>query len=81
MSPRGIQPDCGVLSKDYKKESKQIEDSGSEGAIISNQAPKGAISTMVVIKRSDSIKGPRVKVDGPQYGKLYKEYHEYIINW
>ena len=52
-----------------------------EGARIINQAPEGSISTMVVIKWSDSIKGPRVKVDGPQCGELYQEYHGSIITW
>ena len=36
---------------------------------------------MVVIKWSESIKGPRVKVDGPQRGVLYKEDHGYVIPW
>ena len=36
---------------------------------------------MVVIKWSDAIKGPRVKVDGPLYGVLYKEDHLYIIHF
>ena len=36
---------------------------------------------MVVIKWSDAIKGPRVKVDGPECGGLYKEDHGYIIPW
>ena len=43
-----------------------------EGEMISNQAPEGAIYTMVVIKWSDEKKGPRVKVDGPICGRLYK---------
>ena len=34
---------------------------------------------MVVIKWSDAIKWPRVKVDGPLCGGLYKEDHGYII--
>ena len=63
LSPRGSQPDCGFFSEEEKKESIQIEDSSSEGAIISNQAPEGDISTMVVIKWSDTIKEQRVKVD------------------
>ena len=50
-----------------------------EGARISNQDLEGAISTMVVIKWSDAIKGPRVKVYGPLCGGLYKEDHGYII--
>ena len=36
---------------------------------------------MVVIKRSNEIKRPRVKVDGPLCGGLYKEYHGSIIPW
>ena len=36
---------------------------------------------MVVIKWSDAIQGPRVKVDGPQCGGLYKEDHGFIIPW
>ena len=54
-------------------------DTAPEGARISNQAPEGAIFTMVVIKWSDAIKGPRVKVDGPLCGGLYKEDHGSII--
>ena len=27
------------------------------------------------------MKGPRVKVDGPKWGVLYKEDHGYIIPW
>ena len=50
-----------------------MEDSAPGGAIINNQASEGEISTMVVIKWSDAIKGPRVKVDGSLYGGLYKE--------
>ena len=34
---------------------------------------------MMVIKWSDAIKGPRVKVDGPLCGGLYKEDHRFII--
>ena len=36
---------------------------------------------MVVIKCSDAIKGPRVKVYGPQCGGLYKKDHGSIIPW
>ena len=36
---------------------------------------------MVVMKFSDEIKGPRVKVDGPLCGGLYKEDHGSIIPW
>ena len=34
---------------------------------------------MVVIKCSDAIKGPIVKLDGPLCGGLYKEDHGSII--
>ena len=36
---------------------------------------------MVVIKWSDEIKGPIIKVDGPLCGGLYKEDHGSIIPW
>ena len=52
-----------------------------EGARIINQAPEGAISTMVVIKWPDVIKGSRVEVDGPLCGVLYKEDRGSIIPW
>ena len=81
MSPIGIQSFHGFFYEEEKQEFIQIEDSDPEGAIISNQASEGAISIVVVIKWSDAIKGPRVKVDGPLCGGLYKEYHGYIIPW
>ena len=71
MSPRGIKHDCGFFSEEKKQESIKIEGSNPEGAIIINQAPEGAINTMVVISWSDAIKGRRVKVDGPPCGGLY----------
>ena len=36
---------------------------------------------MVVIKWSDAIKGPKVKLDGPLCGELYKEDRGSIIPW
>ena len=81
MSPREIQHGCGFFSEEEKQESKQIEYSAPEGAITSNQNPERAISTMVVIKCSDEIKWPIVKVDGPLCGGLYKEDHGSIITW
>ena len=36
---------------------------------------------MVVIKCSDAIKGPIVKLDSPQCGGLYKEDNGQIIPW
>ena len=36
---------------------------------------------MAVIKWSDAIKGPRVKVDGLMCGGLYKEDNRSIVPW
>ena len=49
--------------------------------MLSNQQPKGKISTMVIIKLSYAIKGPKVKLYGPLCGGLYKEDHGYIVPW
>ena len=73
LSPRGSQSVCGLSSEEDNQYSIRIEYSSPEGERISNQAPEGAIFTMVVIKWSDAIKGRRVKVDGPKCGGLYKE--------
>ena len=81
MSPRGSQSVHGFFSEEEKQESIQTEDSAPEGARISNQAPEGSIFTMVVIKWSGAIKGPRVKVDGPLCGGLYKEDLGSIVPW
>ena len=79
LSPRGSQSVHVFFSEEKKQESIWIEDSAPEGARIINRpfyyhhinsSPQGAIFTMVVIKWSDAIKGPRVKVDGPQCGGL-----------
>ena len=64
---------------EYRQYSKHIEDSAPKREMISNQAPEGEISTMVVIKLSDAIKGPRVKVDDLLCDGLYKEDHGYIV--
>ena len=36
---------------------------------------------MVVIKCSDTINGPRVTINGPLCGRLYKDDHGSIITW
>ena len=69
LSQRGSQYVHGSFYEEEKQQSIRIKHS----------APEGAISTMVVIKWSDAIKGPKVKVDGPLYGGLYKEDHGSII--
>ena len=51
----GIQPDHGLLSEEDKQESIKIEGSYPEGAITSNQAPEGEISTMMLVKWSDKV--------------------------
>ena len=81
MSPRWSQPDRSLFSEEENQESIHIEGSAPEGAIISNQAPKGEISTTMVIKWSDAIKESIVKLDGPLCDILYKEYHESIVPW
>ena len=81
LSSIGSQPDRGLFSEEENQESTGIEYSAPEGATISNQSPEGAIYTMVVIKWSYAIKGPRVKVDGPLCGGLYKQYHGSIVPW
>ena len=50
MSPRGSQYVHGLFSEEEKQESIQTEDAAPEGAIISNQAPEGETSTIVVVK-------------------------------
>ena len=52
VSPRGSQYVHGFFSEEEKQESTQIEDSAPEGEIISNQAPEGGTSTIIVIKWS-----------------------------
>ena len=71
MSPRGSQPDRGFFSEEEKKESIHIERLALEGAIISNQAPEGEISTMVVVKWSDAVEGAIVKLDGMGISTVY----------
>ena len=50
LSPRGSQSVHGFFSQEEKKESIYMEDLAPEGAIISDQAPEGETSTMVVVK-------------------------------
>ena len=55
LPPRGSQSVHGFFSEEEKQESIRIEDLAPEGAIISNQAPEGETSTMVVVKWSDRL--------------------------
>ena len=52
LSPIGSQYVHGFFSEKEKQQSILLEDSAPEGAIISNTAPEGETSTMVVIKFS-----------------------------
>ena len=50
LSPRRSQYVHGFFSEEDKQQSIKMEDSAPEGGIISNQAPEGETSTMVVVK-------------------------------
>ena len=50
LSPRGGKSVHGFFSEEENQDSIRIEDSAPEGSIITNQAPKGGTSTMVVVK-------------------------------
>ena len=65
LSHRGSQSVRGFFSEEYKKESICIEDSAPEGEIISNQAPQGVTSIMVVVKWSNKLEGSVDNIDSP----------------
>ena len=81
LYPRESQTDHGFFSEEEKQESIQIEGSAPEGAIISNQTPEGKISTMVVVKWSDSVEGLGDNIDNHLCGRLYKKEDEYLFMW
>ena len=58
-----------------------MEDLAPEGARISNQAPKGETSTMVVFKWSDRVEGSGYDIDSPLCGGLYKEEEGSLVPW
>ena len=68
LSPRGSQSVHGFFSEEEKQESIQTEDLAPEGSIISNQAPEGETSTMVVVKCSDKLEGSGDDIDSPLCG-------------
>ena len=80
LSPRGSQSVHDFFSEEEKQDSIQIEDSAPEGARISNQAPEGETSTMVVVKFPDKVEGYGDDIDSPLGSGLYKEEKE-IIPW
>ena len=59
-------------SEEQNKESIQIEDSAPDGAIISNQAPEGEKSTMIVVKCSYKVEEFGDNIDSPLCSGLYK---------
>ena len=81
LSPRGSQSVHGFFSEEYNQESIQIEDSAPKGARISNQAPEGETSTMVVFKGSDKVEGSGDNIDSPLCGELYKEEKDSLLSW
>ena len=83
LSTRGSKPDLVFFSDEDKQESRHIEGSYPEGETIINQDPEREISpkNMVIFKWSVAVKGPRIKVDGPLCGVLYREDHGYIVLW
>ena len=81
LSPRGSQSVHGFFSEQDKQESIHIEDSAPEGAIITNQAPEGETSTMVVIKWSEKVEGPGDNIYSPLCVRLYEEEYNYLVPW
>ena len=57
LSPRGSQSVHDFFSEEEKQESIKMEDLAQERAIMSNQAPEGETSTIVVAKWSDKVEG------------------------
>ena len=80
MSPRGSKSVHGFFSEEEKQQSIQTEDLAPEGARISNQAPEGETSKMVVVKWSDKVEGSGDDIDSPLCGGLYKEETD-IVSW
>ena len=73
FSPRGSQSLYGFFSEEENQESIQTENSAPEGAIISNQAPEGETSTMVVVKWSNKVEGSGDDIYSSLCSGLYKE--------
>ena len=79
LSPRGSQSVHGFFSEEEKQESIRMEDSAPEVARISNQAPEGEKSTMVVVKWSDKVEGSGDNINSPRCGELYKEEEDSLV--
>ena len=72
LSPIGSNYVHGFFSEEENKESIRIEDSDTDGEIITNQAPEGVTSNMVIIKWSEKVEVSRVNIYSPLCGGLYK---------
>ena len=59
------QCDRVFFSEEENQESIQIEYLSPEGAIITNKAPEGGTSTMLVVKWSDKVEGSGDNIDNP----------------
>ena len=81
MSPRGSQYVHGLFSEEENQESIQTEDSAPDGARISNQAPEGETSKIVVVKWSAKVEGYGDDIDFPLSSGLYKEEEDYLVPW
>ena len=57
LSPRESQSVHGSFYGEEKQESLWTEDLAPEGSRMSNQAPEGETSTMVVVKWSEKVEG------------------------
>ena len=73
LSPRGSQYVHGFFYEEEKQQYIQIEYSAPEGAIISNQAPEGGTSKVIVIKWSEKAEGSEDNINSPLCGGLYNE--------
>ena len=81
LYPRGSQYVHSFFSEEQKQESIKTEDSSPEGTRISNQAPEGETSTMVVVKWSDKVEVSGDDIDSPLCGGLYKEEEDSLVPW
>ena len=81
LSPRGSQSVHGFFSEEQKQESIQTEDLAPEGSRISNQAPEGETSTMLVVKWLDKVEGSGDDIDSPLCGGFYKEEEDSLVPW
>ena len=68
LYPIGIQYVHCFLSEEENQDTIRMEDSALEGSIISNQAPEGETSRMVVVKWSDKVEGSGDDIDLPLFG-------------